>query len=451
VILREYQTRALDALRAQFQAGKRAVVLVSPTGSGKTCMGAAMALGHLTRPGRRVAWIVHRQELLDQGAAALRAIGLEVGCRGEGAAAPVQVATIQQLLARREAPEATLVIPDEAHHMAKGGLWAELLRSYLGAGARVVGPTATPARADDAALEGFDGIVVAAQIGELQRLGHLVALRIKRPGHLLRPDKIAQRPVDAYLELARGRSTVVFAPHIKAAEEYASDFRGLGIAAEVVTGKTPKPCREATLARFAAGELTVLVNVAVLTEGWDAPIASCIILARGCGSQALLIQMTGRGLRPSPGKTDCLLLDLRGVTHVMGRPDEDRVYSLEGTGIALAKPIAGPRLCRVCQLPLGDLLVCPECSAEHEMVTPKASGEKLVDYEAVAHEATKEAMKPRRDVLSLAGMVSKYGRAKGLAMFRHIFHRAGEPILGAAEAFNKSKGSARAAFAGDES
>lgn len=457
MILRPYQSRALDAVRAQFQAGKRAVVLVMPTGSGKTCVGSAMAGGHIGPVGRRVAFLVHRRELLDQAAAALRAAGLEVGCRGEGAGAPVQVATIQQLLARREAPEATLVLVDECHHMAKGGQWAELVRSYLAAKARIVGLTATPGRADDAALERFEGIVVGAQVSELQRLWiatggreGLVPLRIKDPGKVLGPGKIAQAPVDAYLAFARGRSAAVFAPHTKAASEYRDGFMGLGVAAEFVTGKTPKPERDAILARFASGELPVLISVGVLTEGWDCPRCSCIIVARSVGSQVLWIQITGRGLRPFPGKTECLLLDLRGAVRALGRPDEDRVYALVGNGIALAKQIAGPRLCRVCQLPLGELLVCPSCQAEHELETPVATGEKLVDYEAVAHEATKDVMKPRRDALSLAGMLAKYGDAKGLAMFRHIFKRDGGAILGLARAFNRSKSSARAAF-GDES
>jgi len=445
---RPYQLRTLDACRDHFRAGKRAVLVVAPTGSGKTCMGAEMTRGQVERGGR-VVWLVHRRELVTQSVRTLLDLGLDVGWRGREVEAPVQVCTIQALVAAREVPDdIRLVIVDEAHHMAKGGLWAELVRTYLRARARLVGLTATPARADDSALEGFDAIVVAAQIGELQRLGHLVALKIKRPGHLLKPDKIAQRPVDAYLEHARGRSAVVFAPHVKAAEEYASDFRGLGIAAEVVTAKTKPDVRVAASVRFCKGELQVLVGVGVFTEGWDAPICSCVILGRGCGSISLLRQMTGRGLRPSPGKSDCLLLDLRGVTHAFGRPDEDCIYALEGSGIALARPIAGPRLCRVCQLPLGDLLVCPECSAEHDLVTPAATGEKLVDYDEVAHEAVKSVMRPRRDVLSLSGMIVKYGEAKGLAMFRHIFKRDGGSILGLARAFNRSKASARAAFDG---
>jgi superfamily II DNA or RNA helicase len=93
--------------------------------------------------------------------------------------------------------------------------------------------------------------------------------------------------------------------------------------------------------------------------------------------------MTGRGLRPFPGKTDCLLLDLRGVSHVLGRPDEDRVYSLDGEGIALTRQPAGTRLCAVCGTPLAvGQVICPdpECGHRNALEIPKATGEALVDW-----------------------------------------------------------------------
>jgi superfamily II DNA or RNA helicase len=405
-----------------------------------------MAASHVQRGGR-VVWLGHRAELRLQASAALRAAGLELG-GGLNAAAPVQVCSVQALTVRRTAPEGTLIIADECHHMAEGNGWTDLLRAYLGSGAHVVGLTATPARADGQSLHGFDALVVAAQIRELVDLGHLVPLRLKRSEHMLGKDRIAQLPCDAYLEHANGRHAVVFAPHIKAAEEYASGFRGLGIAAEIVTGKTAKWVREATLANFSAGGLKVLINVAVLTEGWDATICDCVILGRGCGSPGLLIQMVGRGLRPHQGKRDCLLIDLRGVTWMHGRPDADATYALTGDGIVLRGATPGERVCRVCGVPMGDLVICPECGRETAMVTPEATGGKLVDWEEVAHENVKALLQPNRAVLSLAGMIRRYKLAKALVMFRHIFKRhADGKTIADAQHFNRSKDAAMAPFA----
>jgi superfamily II DNA or RNA helicase len=443
---RHYQSRTLDACRVQFRAGKQAVLVVSPTGSGKSLMGGLMAQGHVSRGGR-VVWLGHRAELRHQATAMLRGLGLHVG-GGTSASAPVQVCSVQALTRSRTAPEGNLIVADECHHFAEGNGWTDLLRAYLGAGARIVGLTATPARADGQALHGFDALVVAAQIRELTAAGHLVPLRLKRAEHMLGKDRIAQTPVDAYLEHARGRHAVVFAPHIKAAEEYASGFRGLGVACEIVTGKTPKFTRETILGKFSTGGLPVLINVAVLTEGWDATICDCVILARGCGSPGLLVQMTGRGLRPHLGKADCLLIDLRGVTWLHGRPDADAQYALTGEGIVLRGAQPGERICRVCGVPMGDALVCPECGRETAMVVPQATGDKLVDWEEVAHEAVKEQLKPNRAVLSLAGMIRKHKLGKALVMFRHIFKRHPDArTVAQAQAFNRAKDSASAPFA----
>jgi superfamily II DNA or RNA helicase len=346
-------------------------------------MGAMMVASHVARGGK-VSWLAHRIELVDQAAATLESFGLSVGSRGRGASAPVQVGMVQTMVRRGAAPDATLVIADECHHHGESVSWSDLLRAYLGGGAHVVGLTATPSRADGQALHGFDALVVAAQIRELQALGLLVPLKIKAPGKTLGSKYIAQSPVDAYLENARGRSAVVFAPHIKAAEDYERDFRALGVTARIVTGETDDRERADTLSQFSRGLLPVVINVMVLTEGFDAPICSCVIVGRGCGSPGLWIQMVGRGLRPSPGKRDCLLLDLRGLTHLHGRPDADREYHLDGEGITLAggAPVT-ERLCKVCGCPLGAETTCPECGKEHELVTPSATGEKLVDWREV--------------------------------------------------------------------
>lgn len=452
---REYQTKTLIEARAHFAAGKRAVLIVSPTGSGKTCMGAMMARGHVDRDPahNRVIWLAHRGELLTQAAAALHEVDLLVGMRGTNRYAPVQCCSIQSLIRQREAPPGTLIIADEAHHLAEGNGWTDLTRTYLQAGSRIVGLTATPARADGQALHGFDALVVSAQIRKLQELGHLVPLRIKRPTAFLRPDRIAQKPVDAYLELARNRSAVIFAPHIKAAEAYALEFTGLGIRCAVVTGQSRIEYRERVLGAFARGELPVLINVGVLTEGWDAPICSCVILARGCGSQGLYMQMTGRSLRPHKGKVDALLIDLRGVSWMLGRPDQDRDYSLTGEGIVLRGSSATERMCPVCGLPLGDAVTCPECGRETEQVVPQATGEKLIDWEEKVHEAVKEQLKPNRLVLSLAGMLSKSKTEQSaIVRFRAIFKRYPDShLIAQAKAFNRAKDSASAPFAMDDS
>jgi len=223
--------------------------------------------------------------------------------------------------------------------------------------------------------------------------------------------KLARMPAEAWARHARGRRAVVFAPTVEEALRYEEGFGALGIACETVSERSSMEQRTGALARIASGRTTVVCNVAVLTEGWDCPPVSCVIVARRCGSQGLWLQMTGRGLRPHPesGKTDCMLLDLCGLAHSLGRPDEDRVYHLDGDGIRLAagSKLAGLRLCRVCGAPLpDDSTVCVECGKDHAIKAMRSAEEELGEWTA-RYEAAKAAIKPSRGTLCLAGIMRR--------------------------------------------
>jgi superfamily II DNA or RNA helicase len=353
VNLRDYQLDAIARVRSSLSDTCRAVCLVLPTGGGKTAIASeicrlAVAKGH------RVLWLAHRAELVDQAAATIAGLGVVVGAISASAQTPpnpfasVQVATIQTLLARKLRPAADVVIFDECHHAAAED-WASLLRDYPTA--HVVGLTATPERGDGLGLgKSFKQIVVGTTIRDLTAAGHLVPCEILRPDRFLGPNELAQSPVDAYLEHARGRLTLVFARNVELANEYTAAFQAAGVGAHCVHGETPWGERVEIIRAFKARLIEVLVNVQVLTEGFDAPEASCAILARGCGTAGLYLQIVGRILRSAPGKRDALLLDLRGVSHELGRPDDDRVYSLDGKGIRSKD----------------DVVYCPVCGAIRE-------------------------------------------------------------------------------------
>lgn len=334
--LRDYQQRAVDGVRAEFNSGARSVLLVLPTGAGKTRTASEM-VSRATSRGLRTLWLAHRGELVDQAAEALASCGLHVGAMSASAQtrphpyAPVQVATIQTLLARRATPPADLIIVDEAHR-AIADEWATFVRSYPSA--HVVGLTATPERSDGRGLgEMFQRIVVGVTVRELTERGFLVPCEILRPARALRSGELAQSPVEAYMAHARDRQTVLFCRSVELAREYLAAMVERGVRAALVTGETPWGDRVRALEAFRTGGVEVLVNVAVLTEGFDAPATSCVVLARGCGTAGLYLQIVGRALRPAPGKRDALLIDLRGVSHEHGEPADERVYSLDGVGI----------------------------------------------------------------------------------------------------------------------
>lgn len=366
--LRDYQERALANLSNAFRAGRRAPLLVAPTGAGKTAMAGTMCARHLQRsPTNRVVWLAHRTELIDQARETLN----RLGCNLERCA----VTSIQSALSGRELPPATFVVQDEAHHQASDE-WSKLNTAWPKAFR--VGLSATPERGDGRGLRvAFDDIIVAATPSELTEWGFLVPCRVARPGKLLRSKHVAQRPVDAYLADAPGRQAVVFCQHVTAAQAHLEEFRAAGIPAALVTAETPWSERQATIQAFREGRGRVLLNVYVLTEGFDAPETSCVIIARGCGTSGMYLQMIGRGLRPAPGKEDCILLDLRGVSWVHGNPLEDRVYSLDGKGIRLKSEVVA-RFCVVCGAVLSGEPACPGCGRRpEELEPPKVTGDAL--------------------------------------------------------------------------
>lgn len=366
-VLRPYQQATIDLLLSRLESGRKAPLVVLPTGAGKTVLIVTLTGRHLARSeAHRVLVVAHRRELISQAADRLRAAGIDVEELHPDAepnpGARVVVASIQTLLARGEFPPATLVIFDEAHHYAADD-WSELTKAY--ADAIRIGFTATPCRSDGRGLSpAFDSLAVGATIKQLTELGHLVPCRVIAPERPLRSRQLVCTPLDAYRQHASGRRTVVFAEFVADAQQFREDFVTAGINAVVVHGEMPHVEREQALRAHREGG-AVLINVMVLTEGWDSPETSVCILARGCGSVGTYLQIVGRVLRPAPGKAEALVVDLTGrAFHTHGSPDEEREFSLIGKGIR-AKNRSNGSTCFVCGS-LVDSWPCDVCGHEPE-------------------------------------------------------------------------------------
>ena len=363
--LRPYQVRGRNLIAASIKTGHRKILVVAPTGSGKTVVFAGLAAGHLAkRPDGRVLVLVHRAELIRQTVAKLRDAGVDrVSAIAPGfavdAEARVTVASVQTLLQREELPAASFVIVDEAHHHVAAE-WGRVAAHY--SAAFVLGFTATPMRADGTPMgDLFEDLVVLARVRELMDLGHLCECDVIAPPRRTRD--LSDDPIVAYSKHAPGRPAFVFAASVADAHALAARFAAAGYSAACVEGATDPAERADAIARFTSGELTILVNVFCLTEGVDVPRAEICILARGCTSVAAYMQMIGRVLRPYPGKERALLIDLRGAVHDHGLPDEHRVFSLDGKAISGGEaPVKScPACSHVCPI---SIMTCPNCGHE---------------------------------------------------------------------------------------
>lgn len=390
--LHGYQQRARAEGREAFRAGKRAILFVAPTGAGKTVIIGDTVAAHMrAKPDGHVEIHAHRKELVQQLAATCKRFGLDVGAFGENAAAPVQVRMTQTILARGEVQRCTLAVFDEAHHYAADE-WGTVAKVHKESGAIICGATATPERGDGRGLgHMFDHIVTVAQPRELVELWRqtggkqgLVPVDVIGPRRKVPKGAVAQHPLEAYQKHGDGRRNVVFCPNLTAAREWCGAFNAAGIRAAVVSGDTDDDERKASLEAFARGTIRVILNVYVLTEGWDCPPCGVITIARPLGSMGMYIQIAGRGARPCEGKDRYTVLDLRGVSapDALGSPDADRFYSLDEEGISTRNgAVAGERLCKLCKRPLDGATICPHCQKDNGLEVPGVAGIELARWQ----------------------------------------------------------------------
>jgi hypothetical protein len=144
-------------------------------------------------------------------------------------------------------------------------------------------------------------------------------------------DKLVGDIISHHPRLAKGRKTVLFASGVEHSVHLAREFQAAGVRAEHLDGSTPIEDRESILARLSSGDLEVVSNCMVLTEGWDQPDVSCLVLARPTKSLGLYLQMAGRCLRPSEGKSDVTITPIAFVL-LIGRERVLEVFKWVGIG-----------------------------------------------------------------------------------------------------------------------
>ena len=388
IALRPYQTDAVDRARDAFRAGQRRILIVAPTGSGKTVIAAHIVASAVAR-GKRVVFVAHRRELVNQAFGKLRDAGLVsvgvimAGDRRRNPVAPVQVASIDTLR-RRTNPPADLVIIDEAHR-ALAQTYTDLREAYPAA--THIGLTATPYRADGQGLgHAYEALVVVASPRTLIADGYLVEPRIFTVPDAELPDlsrvRLACGDYDAeelnaavnrkglvgsivghWKRHAGGERTVAFAASVVHSQHITESFVKAGVAAEHLDGKTPVAERDAILARLQTGETRVVANCGVLCEGWDQPAVKVAILARPTTSTGLYLQQAGRILRPWEG-VGAVILDHAGCVLEHGLPQADREFTLDDDPREKGKP-SSHRSCKTCDECLAvvesTMPVCPHC------------------------------------------------------------------------------------------
>jgi len=341
--LRPYQVEALQSIADYLQKGINKQLVVLPTGSGKTVV--FSHLPHVIKDCLPMLVLAHRGELLVQAKDKILWSNPHLDVQTEKAEhtadlCDVVVASVPTLgrsdsvrINKYPKDYFKTIIVDEAHHAA-----AETYRRILNyfQPNLLLGVTATPQRSDSVRLNDvFDEIVYYKNILDLIQEGYLcrlVGYRVKTDTDISEVetshgDFITSQledtintpyrnavVVSSYMEIAKNKKALVFAVGIQHAKDLAASFAKAGTSVRIVLGDTPEQERTKIFEDFRNGLVKVVVNVGVLTEGFDEPSVEVIILARPTRSSLLYTQIVGRGTRLFEGKDNCIIIDIADAT-----------------------------------------------------------------------------------------------------------------------------------------
>lgn len=373
-MLREYQQDLYGKTRSSFNKAYRRPLVVAPCGAGKSYLFAEM----VRNTSGEVLVLVHRNELKQQHIELLKKLGID----------NARVETYQTEHRRLgKYPKPRLLIVDEAH-LSRSNTWQKIIEYY---DTFTVGFTATPVRLDGRPLgDIFDTLITGVDTRWLIDHGHLAPYEYYAPmsvdisgvrtvagdyvasdlERIMNERAIYGDVIKSYSRIAPGERTICYCVSVKHASETAQAFNSVGIRAAHLSAGTPERERRAIMEAFRAGEITVLCNCTLLSEGISIDEISCVILLRPTESVALGIQQMMRCMRYLPDKT-AKIIDCVGNYMRIGLPDDEREWSL-------SKPVPKRRLtdengnfyircCPECFMTFATAPVCPFCGSEYPL------------------------------------------------------------------------------------
>ena len=340
-MLRDYQIDICSRVSEAFEH-HRSVMVQMPTGTGKTMVLAELVKRLMMKDeGIRILIVAHRRELIEQIKATIKRMKMD--------SRNITVESIQTISRRIDALDfiPSLVVIDEAHH-ALAKTYKMMWETWPDV--KFLGLTATPCRLNGKGftdlfdilvqswdiptfikakwLSTYDFMSIKADsrtqqlISSLKKRGADGDYQVKEMDAVLNKRPSIERLYNCVTEFARNRKGFVYAINIDHARSIAEYYQSQGVHAVAIDSHTPVKERERLISSFRSGELQVLVNVDIFSEGFDCPDVEFIQLARPTLSLAKYLQMVGRGLRPSKGKKNCMIIDNVGLYRVFGLPSQ---------------------------------------------------------------------------------------------------------------------------------
>ncbi len=371
--LRDYQEKAINDIHNAWAHGFRRPCVVMPCGAGKSLTAAEIAK-RTTDKGNRVLFLVHRQELCQQIFETFDSYGVDMLFCEVG-----MVQTVCRKTHRMLPP--SLIITDENHHCIAAS-YRKIYDSFPKAWC--AGFTATPVRLNGGGLgEVCDKLIIGPTVKELigrhclspfdyyaPPVADLSGLKVRNGDYApedieaaLNKPKIYGDVISCYKSLAKGRQAVCYCATVNSSKHMAEEFNGNGISAAHIDGETPKAQRAKIIENFRQGKIMILCNVDLISEGFDVPDCSAVILLRPTKSLTLYIQQSMRCMRYKDGKR-AVIIDHVGNVHRFGLPDREFEWSLEPKPTRKKEPTDEDfkmRQCPECFANFPTAPACPYC------------------------------------------------------------------------------------------
>ena len=328
----------------------RSVMAQMPTGTGKTYLLTAVIDSFVSNNPKEKVWIVaHRRELVSQIDETVRKFHSYSASNTSSLLSSVKAMSIQWLMRHYDEieEEPGMIVIDEAHH-ALAKTYKEMWERFPKA--KFLGLTATPCRLNGKGFTDlFDVLVQSWAVPEFISKGRLATYDFVS----IKPDGVTQRLIDSLQkrgadgdyqnkemdmllnkkpsierlyrsleEYGKDRKGIVYAINISHAQKITKLYQEHGVKAIAIDSKTPAAERQHDIEAFKKGDIQVLVNVDIFSEGFDCPDVEFVQLARPTLSLAKYLQMVGRGLRVAKGKKNCVIIDNVGLYRVFGLPSQ---------------------------------------------------------------------------------------------------------------------------------
>ena len=370
--LRPYQTKIIDDIRDKMHEGNRCVLAQAPTGAGKTALTAKM-LQTVAQKGFHGLFICHRRELIKQTSIAFKDLNIGHGIIGAGfhysGRQLVTIASIQTLKNKiGKIKKPGLVVFDECHHQSAKS-WDMVYQAFPDAW--IIGLTATPQRLDGSGLGKYYPVMVQGpSVQELIDQGYLSPYKIFAPANIdiskvhsrmgdfisselaatIDKPTITGDAIKEYQKYAAGKRVIVRGVSIEHSKHISKQFNEAGIPSAHIDGTTHHEVRDNVMESFRKGEILMISNVDLFSEGLDVPSVECVIDMRPTKSLILYLQFIGRALRYVEGKT-AIIIDMASNSLRHGFPCDDRDWDLKGRD-KKSKEDTGPmiRICPKCFL-----------------------------------------------------------------------------------------------------